>query len=55
MSDWIRATFADVILLNTKVKIRQNQHDELVDIQFTHEEWRQFVDAVKAGVYDLPD
>lgn len=53
MSDWIPGP-VDVIILRTKVKTRQDYHGELVEHQFTHEQWQQFIDAVKAGVYDLP-
>lgn len=52
-SDWIRGPL-DVILLKTKVKVRQEIHGELVDLELSHEEWRQFIDAVKVGIYDLP-
>jgi transcription elongation factor GreA-like protein len=52
-ANWVKGP-VDVIILKTKVKVRKDVHDELVDLELSHEEWQQFIDAVKAGIYDLP-
>lgn len=53
MSDWIRGPL-DVIILKTKVRTRtEDETGTYVYTEFTHEEWRQFIDAVKVGVYDI--
>lgn len=43
----------EVMALKTIVKVRDSKDKQGSWLTFTHEEWAQFVQATKAGVFDV--
>ena len=44
----------EVAHTDSQVYVRDNKHTDQEPLTFTHDEWRTFVGAVRAGEFDLP-
>jgi len=47
-------TCVEIAVTDSQVYVRDNKHTEKEPLSFTHDEWRTFVGAVRAGEFDLP-